>query len=1070
MFDKKALLLMRVSVIMLMAIMFNNNIIAQQMSVTAAPLTALPLWDIAVTNESELCHLEQRSSSHVLIHGSANTMCSLQINTSIGYDARIEIPGIRVSKQHASLYVERQGDLAKCTNRYVAINRNDEVCNAVVLQNIFQLHLRGNVSISVRVTSALELQPECPETYAIPIPSPSPQENQTAACKGIKGYVNQITCDLDNNDGMCRLNFPTSCNAIIRYREALLQCLLNEELHTQEWLITYPVETVKLDLGNNRLTQIDVDLFTGLAHLTYLSISNNRLPELPVGLFRGLTNLLELWLNHNELITLPNSLFWPMGNLSILSLQYNQLISLDEDIFNGLAYLTSLRLYGNYLTTLPSTLFRGLGQLEKLYLLRNQLATLDESVFNGLISLKWLYLGENKFTTLPNCLFKGLPLLQKLDVLSLNRNQLATLNESIFDELTSLSYLELHNNILISLPIHVFRGLINLEKLYLRENQLVTLNESVFNPLVGLIYLTLGSNKLNSLPSNVFNKLTSLTRLWLNDNKLQILNESIFNELRSLNQLVLYDNKLTSLPGGLFLELGNLIELYFYGNNIVKLNSNMFHNLNNLRTIDIYENKLASLPHDVFHNLSHLEHLFLYDNHLKWLNAGLLKGLRSLDILNVSSNLLAHIDFDIFKDTVSMTYLDLSNNRLKECPNIKHLIQLESLILRDNILTGINQDTFSSLAENAQLAVSQHEICECYVPAKVNCSASDKRSPYLTCERLLSDKVLVVLMWLIGINALVGNMFVLVWRQVYTKKYKVQDILLSNLAMSDSLMGFYMLIVASADINYGEHFPMQSETWRTGIVCRIAGALSIASTELSIFFLVLISVDRFIGIKYPYSNKMGKRSTIMTSVLVWTISLALGVVPSILAGTNFKFYDNSHVCIGLPLALTKTYRTDKYFQKVEIENLYFYTDTFTTQFTGFVNGLYYSSALFLGLNSLCYLIILVCYIEIVRAVAKSAKQTGRTPGMDEQIRLTRKVSAIVLTDFMCIFPIILLGILVQTRVIELPASVYAWSVTFVLPINSAINPYLYTSAEIISKYRKKKAGRDEVNTVKLQTM
>ena len=47
------------------------------------------------------------------------------------------------------------------------------------------------------------------------------------------------------------------------------------------------------------------------------------------------------------------------------------------------------------------------------------------------------------------------------------------------------------------------------------------------------------------------------------------------------------------------------------------------------------------------------------------------------------------------------------------------------------------------------------------------------------------------MMWIIGINALGGNIFVLVWRKKTTNIYKVQDILLSNLALSDSRMGLY---------------------------------------------------------------------------------------------------------------------------------------------------------------------------------------------------------------------------------------------------------------------------------------
>ena len=110
----------------------------------------------------------------------------------------------------------------------------------------------------------------------------------------------------------------------------------------------------------------------------------------------------------------------------------------------------------------------------------------------------------------------------------------------------------------------------------------------------------------------------------------------------------------------------------------------------------------------------------------------------------------------------------------------------------------------------------------------------------------------------------------------------------------------------------------------------------------------------------------------------------------------------------------------------------------------------FAYVMFLGLNFLCYLIVLACYVEIIRTVFKCA---GLNPEMKEQIRMTAKVAAIVLTDFACWFPIIIMGILVQAGVLTLPAHVFAWCVTFVLPINSAINPYLYTISAIISNRR-----------------
>ena len=60
-----------------------------------------------------------------------------------------------------------------------------------------------------------------------------------------------------------------------------------------------------------------------------------------------------------------------------------------------------------------------------------------------------------------------------------------------------------------------------------------------------------------------------------------------------------------------------------------------------------------------------------------------------------------------------------------------------------------------------------------------------------------------------------------------------------------------------------------------------------------------------------------------------------------------------------------------------------------------------------------------------------------------------------------------MGILVQSGVVVLPAHVFAWSVTVILPINSAINPYLYTIAYIISN-RRKQSQESSLRNCKLE--
>ncbi|XP_072034522.1 uncharacterized protein [Amphiura filiformis] len=780
------------------------------------------------------------------------------------------------------------------------------------------------------------------------------------------------------------------------------------------------------------------------------------------------------------LSTLPKGTFQYLTNLEYLYLLENQISQLHEGVFQGLSELKHLYLHSNMLSTLPKTIFEHLTKLECLYLQQNQISQLNEEVFQGLSELKCLYLGSNMLSTLQDDIFQNLT---NLEILDLHQNNIVHLDLISFVELDRLGHLYLFNSMLetIHIPEGVYQILGNLREfsfyftLSSGVNEALVLN--MLNSLSRLTVFEIGTKNETLLPKVLTNK-PQLMHLQLSHMNIVTLVSGIFIHLGNLTSLDISKIGLVELNKGVFNGLFNLVNLYAGQNKLKHLDKDVFQGIQKLVVLELQNNYLTHLDQDIFKDMGSLETLNVSNNVLVQFTNGVFDGLIKLNILDARQNQLKSLGNDVFEDLVEVEflylqnnqltqldldmlkgtqylYVDLSNNKMKEILSNKIQNRRVELHIFNNPLTLITRDSFSSLnTRGSQVLANQHEVCECYVPSQVACSASDLlRSPYLTCDRLLSEKALVVVMWLIGLNAFGGNIFVLAWRNKGTTPNKVNSVLLSNLAISDCLMGIYMLIIASADLYFGEYFPMISEKWRSGITCRIAGALSIISSEASVFLVTLISIDRFICIRFPFSTiKITKKSVITLTILTWIFSFVLGIVPSALAGRNFKFYDNSHVCIGLPLALTKTYTTDY----VPLWNGFIWVLAYRNELETVNDGLYFSSAVFLGLNCLCYLVILGCYIEIVRAVRKSSKHAGRSSAMKKQIRLTVKVSAIVATDFCCWFPIIVLGILVQTRVIILPPSVYAWCVTFVLPINSAINPYLYTIAEVISKCRAQK--------------
>ena len=101
------------------------------------------------------------------------------------------------------------------------------------------------------------------------------------------------------------------------------------------------------------------------------------------------------------------------------------------------------------------------------------------------------------------------------------------------------------------------------------------------------------------------------------------------------------------------------------------------------------------------------------------------------------------------------------------------------------------------------------------------------------------------------------------------------------------------------------------------------------------------------------------------------------------------------------------------------------------------------------LNFICFIVTCVCYTAIFLTAMQTAKQAGRTIDKKQECKMATKMGAIVITDLLCWAPIIILSILVQSGRHVVTPHVYTWIVTFVLPINSAINPFLYTLAAAI---------------------
>ena len=142
--------------------------------------------------------------------------------------------------------------------------------------------------------------------------------------------------------------------------------------------------------------------------------------------------------------------------------------------------------------------------------------------------------------------------------------------------------------------------------------------------------------------------------------------------------------------------------------------------------------------------------------------------------------------------------------------------------------------------------------------------------------------------------------------------------------------------------------------------------------------------------------------------------------------------------------------------RVNLRNIVANVTYIDSKITGSELAPYLSIIIFIGINLFCFTIVAFCYIQIFLSAIKSSRRSARIQAQHEELRMAFKMFAIVFTDFCCWVPLCIVCILTQSQVITVSPDLYAWTVGFILPINSAINPFLYTLSRFISDWLEKR--------------
>ncbi|KAF4788603.1 Thyrotropin receptor [Turdus rufiventris] len=539
-------------------------------------------------------------------------------------------------------------------------------------------------------------------------------------------------------------------------------------------------------------------------------------------------------------------------------------------------------------------------------------------------------------------------------------------------------------------------------------------------PNISRIYISIDET-LQSLEAHSFNNLSKVTHIEIrNLRNLNYIDPDAFKNLPLLKYLGIFNTGLKVFP--------DLNKIYSFDVNFLleiadnpymtSVPANAFHGLcNESLTLKLYNNGFTSIQGHAF-NGTNLDAIYLHKNkYLKVINDDAFLGVHSGPTLLILEYLMCNQSSHSFRKRSVKTlrdpfykdyteeYTDHTNavydtntkfTSFHENPHYYIFLEEHG---EGNL--GFGKELKNPQMEDGQTFDSHYDYPVCGGNEDVVCTPEpDEFNP---CEDIMGYQFLRIVVWFVNLLAILGNIFVLFILLTSHYKLTVPRFLMCNLAFADFCMGLYLLLIASVDLYTRSEYYNHAIEWQTGPGCNTAGFFTVFASELSVYTLTVITLERWYAITFAMrpDRKIRLRHAMLIMLGGWFSCLLLALLP--LVGVS----SYSKVSICLPMD-TETPVAEAYIVFVLICNI------------------------------IAFVIICACYIKIYITVRNPQYKSG-----DKDTKIAKRMAVLIFTDFLCMAPISFhaLSAIMNKPLITVSNS----KILLVLfyPLNSCANPFLY---------------------------
>uniref|UniRef100_A0A8C4I7Z4 Thyrotropin receptor n=1 Tax=Dicentrarchus labrax TaxID=13489 RepID=A0A8C4I7Z4_DICLA len=517
-----------------------------------------------------------------------------------------------------------------------------------------------------------------------------------------------------------------------------------------------------------------------------------------------------------------------------------------------------------------------------------------------------------------------------------------------------------------------------------------------------------GNVALKNIGAFAFSDLPELTEITITKSKhLTHINPDAFKDIVKLKYLTIANTGLRLFPDFTKIHSTGLLLDLHDNSHIERVPANAFKGLctQTIPEIRLTRNGIKEVASDAF-NGTKMHRLFLRGNkQLTHINPNAFVGSSELVVLDISQTALSSLPDYILGGLQKLIAESAPN--LKELPPLELFTKLHQANLTYSshccAFHNIHRNRhWNSLCSHPDAQGNLHFYRD-YCSNSTSIICTPTQDDFNPCEDIMSAVPLRVLIWIISILALLGNTVVLLVLLGSRTKLTVPRFLMCHLAFSDLCMGIYLVVIATVDMLTQGQYYNHAIDWQTGLGCSVAGFFTVFASELSVFTLTAITLERWHTI--THALRLDRKLRLRHACIVMTAGWIFSAVAALLPTVGVSSYGKVSICLPM-----------------DVE---------------FLGSQVYVVSLLL-LNILAFFCVCGCYLSIYLTVRNPSSAPAHA-----DTRVAQRMAVLIFTDFVCMAPISFFAISAALKLPLITVSDAKLLLVLFYPINSCSNPFLY---------------------------